>query len=471
MEKIILTKEKLSEIINDCDNKSKMEFYYDAALKNNIIADQYGSLLCLLLMFVRHYHTELFLKKKTDASEFFGLNLFAEGTEYWRFYELLDKTNFIILMCKIHKENIPDKPLEEFTEIYSHVSFLYGHYIKFLDVSTNAFKINPNNSICIFLKSLIVELCFINKTPLSYKIALRNYQKQLIEKCTAHELPFDIRIYNSALNEINSYIQHFGEIEQQIEFTPVANNFKETQKFIKEWTEEHDFYLRNCLFLNPLCNFGNFVECSIEDLEDLPTNDKVKNLFNEIVDDFKMCRSIVFSFYKKINGVGKREMCMTYSYLYSIFDKLAYLFKIAFNLKMNDDHIDFTKEHLFNAPVNGTKIKFGDIKNNNISPLYTIMKKTREKQKITNALQTGTFKHNELRNAINHKSIYVVSEQKLKTNSSMLLRLARDAILYSYMLLHSCSAKDFEKNTAIHHTYFSIIMKANFENNQELEKK
>lgn len=463
MDKIKLSKEKLLEILKKSDDADTMEFYYNAALADKIEATEYGALLALLLMLVRYYNKKIFVDKHPEPLAFFGLNSFSEDSEYWKYKELLNKTSFIVLMCKIHNEKIPDKPLEEFAEMYSQALFSFGNYLAFLSISQNALRINKNNALCNFLKACIVELCYINKTPPQYKIALINYQKSLLEKCKPDELPLETHIYETAVNKVNSMISP-GEFDtSKLRLTPVLESFEKTVAVIPEWTEEHDFYLRNNLFLNPLSNFDHFVECAWEDLEELPVREKIKNLFNEIVSDYKLCRGLTFSYYKSQNGVKKREMCMVYSYAYSLFDKLAYLLKIAFNLKMDEQQIGFTKEHLFEADIVGTTLKFKDIKNNNIIPLFLIAKKARSKQKITNALQTGTFEHNELRNTINHKSILYVKDSKLQRNSSMLLELARDAILYTYMLLHSCSKNDYNNATAIKTTYLAILADINKE--------
>ena len=89
------------------------------------------------------------------------------------------------------------------------------------------------------------------------------------------------------------------------------------------------------------------------------------------------------------------------------------------------------------------------------------MKDVRSKQKITNALQVGTMEHNELRNAIDHKSIFLVEEGKLKRNTSFLLENVRNAILYTFMLLHGYSEnKDYETPSTISTTFFRAIIKS-----------
>ena len=73
-----------------------------------------------------------------------------------------------------------------------------------------------------------------------------------------------------------------------------------------EWTEEHDFYLRHRLFLNPLCNSYLFFEDSVEDLEELQIEKKFKDIFNEKIEEFKLCRKFTFECSKHTNEEIKR---------------------------------------------------------------------------------------------------------------------------------------------------------------------
>jgi len=124
----------------------------------------------------------------------------------------------------------------------------------------------------------------------------------------------------------------------------------------------------------------------------------------------------------------------------------------------------YTKGGLFDAKIKGTDIKFGEIKNINIVSLYLIMKEVRTKQNITNALQIGTWEHNELRNAIDHKSIALVEEGKLKRNAAVLLKHARNSILYTFMLLHGYSKNsNYCAATTISTAFFRAILKTSQE--------
>ena len=94
------------------------------------------------------------------------------------------------------------------------------------------------------------------------------------------------------------------------------------------------------------------------------------------------------------------------------------------------------------------------------------MKEVRTKQNIKNSLQVGTFEHNELRNAIDHKSLCFVKEDKLKRNTDMLLELARDAILYSFMLLHSWSENmNYDAPSATATTFLRVVLSGQQESN------
>lgn len=465
MGRIKLTKEKLTEILRDLDNPDKMEEYYDAALNDEFEAEHYMELVALLLMLVRHYHVKLFVNKQVSPLEFFGIQAYNEEDDYWKFYELLKRTNFEIALCLINEENIPVVPLIEFSEIQAYTNFCYCNYFASLKCCQNALFREKNNSLCNFLKASILDLCYINKTSNSYKIKLANYQKILIDKSQPFDITLDNNICLNVAADIEERIKLLGPNERQLHFTPILDNLEKTKELIPEWTEEHDFYLKNNLFLNPLSNFGKFAECSCEDLEELPVSLEIRSLFDEIVNDYKLCRSITYAYYNCINNVGKREMSMTYSYTYSIFDKIAFLLKKAFDLDIDEDNVSFTKRGLFDVKIKGTEIKFSDIKNANIPSLYFIMREVRTKQKITNVVQVGTMEHNELRNNIDHKSIFLVDDSKLKRNADYLLEHARNVILYTFMLLHNYSEnKDYETPSAISTAFFRAIISTSNEN-------
>ncbi len=63
MNRIKLTKEKLLEILESSNNKETIEFYYEAALNDNVEADQYLSLIVFLFILVKYYYKELFIKR------------------------------------------------------------------------------------------------------------------------------------------------------------------------------------------------------------------------------------------------------------------------------------------------------------------------------------------------------------------------------------------------------------------------
>lgn len=471
MERIKLTKEKLQEILKEMHDEERMEYYYDLALNDRFEADQHLALLGLATMLVHHYHNKLFVNRRVEFTDFLGLNSFNEQSEYWRFKELLEKTNHIIALCLINNEKVPENVLIEFTEIQAYTYFCIGDYFNFLSISKNALTRDENNSVCNFLKSSIVEICYINKTSVRYKIALANYQKGLIDKCNPLKVGMSSEIYKNVCDEINARIDLLNIHEREVKFTPVSKELEETKKLIPEWTELHDFYLKNHLFLNPLSNFGKFAEASIEDFEELPLEQNMKDLFSEIVEDYNLCRGVLFSFYNGIDNVGKREMSMAYSYAYSIFDKIAFLLTKVYNLNIDEDNTGFAKNSLFDVKIKGADISFGKIKNVNIIPLYRIMKEVRAKQKIKNALQIGTLQHNELRNTIEHKSIALVEEDKLKYNSLCLLQRTRNVILHTFMLLHGYSKEmDYNMATATSTSFLKAILKDSNCNVQKVEE-
>ncbi len=458
MDKIKLTKEKLLEILEKYDDKETIDFYYKAAMDDLIETDQYLSIITLLFMLVRYYHEELFVKNRVNIIDFFGMKIFNKSSEYWKYNELLKKTNLMIAKALINNEKIPDQQLIEFNDTYSLYLFCIGDYLRCLKNINNSLFRDKNNWLSNFIKASLIELCYINIITPDYKIALLNYQKDLIDKCSDVNPRFDISIYKKVLESINRRIDLLNIEEKNIKLTPIMDSFEKTKEVINEWTEENDFYLRNNLFLNPLNLFGNFYEASFEIFEDLDMDDKNKELFNEIIEDYKMCRNAMFSYYKNADNIDKRKMSMVYSYLYSIFDKIAYLLKHTYNLDIKENKIYFTNDGLFDRNFKGPDIKFKELSNFTVLPLYLIMKDVRGANKIDNALTVGTFEHNELRNTIDHKSIYLVNEDKLKRNALILLEKTRNVILYTFMLLYSqLNNENYDGITTIYTTLFYAL--------------
>lgn len=454
MQTIRLSKEKMIEILQDEEN---MQIYYDAAINDKVEAQNRCEIVLFLILLVRFYYKKLFVDSSFDLIDFFGMEKFNLDSEYWKFYELLRKTNLEIGLCVIHGEQIDDEILIGFCEIQAYTYFCFGNYISCLDVCKNALNKDNKNSVCNFIKALIIELCLINKTPPTYKIALTNYQKSLLDKCKATELNFGQDIFYEISKEIENRVNSLGAVSCNLMFTPVLEDFSKTKIYLSNWTEENQFYLCNNLFLNPLINFDRFAEASFEEFEDLPIHDDLKEYFISIVDDYKMCRGIAFLYYKSINNIGKREMSMAYSYVYSIFDKIAFLIAKVFGIDV-EKKVDFSEGNLFCKGIYSTKQLFKNVKNNNIIPLYLIMKEVREKNNIKNALAIGTFEHNELRNKIEHKSIVMVDDKILRRNTLHLLYEARNAILHTFMLLHSYSKDAGDMVTAISMTFLNKMI-------------
>ena len=199
MNRIKLTKEKLLEILESSNNKETIEFYYEAALNDNVEADQYLSLIVFLFILVKYYYKELFIKNEVNMIDFFGMKKINESSEYWKYYELLKKTNLMVLYGLINNEKIPDQSLIEFNDIYSLYLLCIGDYLRCLKNINNSLFRDKKNWISNFIKALIIEICYINVINFDYKITLLNYQKELIDKCSYVSPNFDISVYKKVL--------------------------------------------------------------------------------------------------------------------------------------------------------------------------------------------------------------------------------------------------------------------------------
>lgn len=429
MDKIKLSKENFIEIVNGISDKTKMEFYYQSAIEDKIEANTHIELVVFLVTLVRYFYDKLFVSKGINPYLFFNLKEINDNKEYWDYYELLRKTNLEIAYSLINDEITDDNLLVGFSEVQSLFYFISNNYLSCLLTCNNAIYRDNENSLCNFLKASIIEICYINKISQNTKIALLNYQFELLSKCKVDEILFDKQIFNKIFKKVIERRQKLSTSEKEIKLTECFDD--------SVLTNESIFYLNNGLFLNPLNNYGRFLDVVFEDMETLPTSEKNKKMFDEIVEDYKFCRNKLYQYFEE-KSINKREMSSIYSYIYSIFDKIAFVLKKEFDLNIDDDNVGFTQNGLFDCKLNKQNKTFSSLRNNNIVPLHLIMKQVREKKKIyNNALMIGTLEFNELRNTIEHKSLLLVDESKLKRNSIELLSKARDAIIYSFILLYS----------------------------------
>ena len=437
MDKLELTKEKLFEILAQEADDAALDSYYEYAKTGNIVAYERAAIVAFLLILVRYKRRKLLESNNMSLFHFFGVPTY----DYKEYYELLGRTNLEIFNCLTSGESIPSKPLIEFSEDCAFSSFWSGNFFESLRHCENALSRDENSFMCNFIKAAIVEVCLLNKTPESFKIQLLNYQKELIDRCDEKELNFHKGIYEKVLEIANKNFALLKKDYYDIKFRLAPETFEETKELVPEWTEEHDFYLRHRLFLNPLCNFDLYLESSFEELEELKIEKRYQEMFDEIVMEFKLCRALTYAYCKKINNVGKREMCMVFSYAYSILDKIAYLFKCVYDLNIPEDKVYFTKDCLFDRKFVGVDLCFKNVKNINIYPLFCIMENARGKQKSTDAIKARVFDFNTMRNAIEHRTILDVKEDELNAHSIYLMKYIKEAILHSYMLLHSFSGE------------------------------
>ena len=428
MGKILLTKDLLNEIFSKRDDDETMEYYFQKILdlEAEIEAYQYGAFVALMLCLLDYKQRQLFEGKDHNFYDFFGLENFNVSSPYWQYHQMLVKTRMYIAYGLLNNENLPDKELAEFSERHASFCFQIGAYLACLSYCQNTLARDPNNAFCNFIKASIIELCLIIKTPQTYKIALLNYQKALLDKCDLSKIGLAQRLVDGIANEINTRHSVLSATEKTISLTLISPE--------QRLTPEFEFYFFHQLLLNPLAEFDKFAVAGIEDFEPLNIGTENQNLFNSIVDDYKLCRLKTFLYYEEI--IDKRDMCASYSYAYSIFDKIAFLIKKVLNLEIPDDKVYFNQT-LFDAKIAGTNQTFGKLKNNTIVPLYLLMKAVREKNRIKTGLDNGTYEHNETRNAIDHKSIVLVEDDVLKRNSTLLLNNVRNAILYTAFLLHN----------------------------------
>lgn len=463
---IKLTDETLLSLATNLNNDEIMTHYYELAVNNKITSDKPDSLVKFYFALFGYFENKLFCKKSIDPLDFFGMKKHDENSDYVKYLYLLDRMNYEILININNDIFIPPHILEEFYGKYAHALYIFGYYYKCLEFCQKALDINSHSSLSTFLKSSVIEICYINKHDYITNAALFNYQKQLINICDPSKVRVSKEIFNEVHDIIISRTESMAPLFQAINFVRAKNTFKETQKVQHNWTREKDFYLRNKLFLNPLNMFDNFTAASNEEFPDFDISNNNKKYCKSLIDDYNMCRHKLYSFYRQPSRYSKNEISMLYSYIYSIFDKLAFLLKKIYNLDIDDGKVEF-KSFLFDKKLKNTNIKFKEITNDNIWPLFLIMQEVKENRKLT-ILRSSTYGHNKLRNKIEHRSVSLTEKDELKDKSLHLLKLSRDAILHAFALIETCPKKYAVDKATMMGTTFQWAGKRIFDKAQKL---
>ena len=265
---------------------------------------------------------------------------------------------------------------------------------------------------------------------------------------------------------VNGLIQKSKEIPVELSsqteyiFGPAPKNDTRIYKALEILEgEEKDFYLRNNLFLNPLNIFDLFLSAQNEEFDELLLDESSKQYFSEIVDDYKVCRKNLFQ-YHQCSLSDKRTMAMVYSYTYTIFDKIAFLIKNVYDLNIGERF--YFNGDFFRHKLKINDVCLGKIKNDNILPLYLLASDVNDTQDENNrnkVISIESLKLRLTRNQIEHRSLALVDIEVLKRNALILLKNARNTILHTFMLIHSCPIdKSKDKITTIGTTYYQAVL-------------
>ena len=462
MERKNVTREFLSKInealINN--NSKKLDDIYNLLLQDKLIFPSH-EIFVYLLNILLEYKWREFTNKHYDAlfymklSNYITHNKEQETIELWHLFKLID---FEIALSIIEEDDpVPEDIKVHVVELYSLYFLLCFRHIKCIEKSADGLARDSANPTLNFFRASLLDLCFIVKHNSDYKLALENYRKTMIKNINSfNDVKFDNNIVSIVLSQSNKAKQPFplSKICTFIEATPDNYDYG-VENY--GWSEEKEYYLKNKLFLNPLNSYGNFYECSFEEFLPLDLEQRHLEFFDAIIDDYKICRKKVFEFEIK-KTVSKREMCSFYCFMYSIYDKVAYLLKKVYNINVKEDKISFVQNNLFDKEYNNKDKKFYEMNNPMLIPLYFEMLSVRNKNKF-GGIHVGTFELNEFRNNIEHKST-LFYEPSLERNTKVLIKGVRDLIIYTYLLLSSAKANlETDKMIALNTAYVSALKK------------
>lgn len=457
MDKYLISKAGLIELLNRND-KNELEEIYNLCLEDKVKAHNHQEIVALLMIILK-FKWEDFTKKHTNIDFYLKLKNFKTNNNVFDLYRLFRRINFEIALTIIEENDpIEEKVKVEFLEIYSTFLFMFFTHLKCIDICNCALVRDPKNSTINLYKASLLDLALIVKNNTTYSYGINLLRQEMLNNVDIKKVNFDKDISQRILTDNLISVNEPYLREKILGFYLIPENIMQTELGKKYWSTELDYYLKNVLFLNPLNNFGRYAQSSLEELQPIPLSEKNQKMFNSIIDDYKFCRRKIFE-YDSLGTLSKREMCSTYCFLYSIFDKIAFLLKSVYIINIKEDIVDFTQGNLFDRKYKNSDKNFYEIANPAIIPIYLESVEGRSKNNLK-GLDPGTFELNEFRNVLEHKSTCLIDESMLKRNSKILIRKIRDLILETHILLQSADTNINSDDIVLCGTAYAKAIKA-----------
>jgi len=428
--KILLAKEKLLELIKNKDVPDIMEEYYSACVNGEIEAYEREALVLALCLVLQYKNNQMFLPVKS-ADLFNPRKLCFD--KFYELYVLFERTKFEIMMCMgANSQKISKSFIVNFLRLKAEFHLKTWDYFRCLATCNLILNEDNNDASAKFTKAMLVNLCTIVHGDDKYLKKLQLYKTTLMYAGDYNNIIFDPRLKQTVC-KANPQVFVDQKTFEEFSLFCVPKDFHKTESGKNIWSEENEFYLREHLFLNPLNDFGEFFECSIEELKPLPLNSKQNELFQSLVDDYKYARKKYYE-YKTQKSSEKRELCSAFCYLYTIFDKMAYLIKDIYNINLEKKNIYFNAD-LFNTKEATKKYALLDIKNPAVTALFYLCCSLHpiNPDKI-NKLYVAPFEIADMRNTLEHRATSDADENALTLRMMILLDYARRLIFYSYFL-------------------------------------
>lgn len=428
--KVLLTKDKIMELIANRNNSELMEDYYNACVNGEIEAYEREAIVVVLLLVLEYKNKQMFLPVKT-ADLFDPRKLCFD--EFYELYLLFERTKFEMIQCFAANSKKITKPVRiNFLHQKAEFHLKTWDYFRCLASCNLILNEDSSDASAKFTKATLVKLCTIVHGDDKYLKKLQLYKTTLIYGSDYNIINFDPRL-KRAVCKANPQVFVDRKTFEEFSLFCVPKDFHKTESGKNIWSEEQEFYLREHLFLNPLNDFGEFYECAMEELEPLPLNSKQNKWFQSIVDDYKYSRRKYYE-YKTQKTSEKRELCTAFCYLYTIFDKMAYLIKDIYDINLEEKNIYFHAD-LFNTKDVTKKYALLDIKNPAVTALFYLRCSLHPiKPDKTNNLYVAPFEIADMRNILEHRSTSEAEDNTLTSRMMILLDYARKLIFHSYFL-------------------------------------
>ena len=447
-----ISNENFEEITTTMTDILSVNEYYKNA-KNETIEFASYSIAFLFLMRIYSLKKELQgTKLSYSITDFLQEKTIKPEGDFYQLYEpLFIAESFYPEIEAGDKDTLKEAIVVMYLGIAEYLLITY-RYLECLEYIRDILKFDSKNQTALFFRGLCSEMLLQFNYNLQQKTI--TLLCDIFQSINPNDVHFDKNI-------VNAKLAHYKKIdisclkEAGLVFT------KATKKILAEipfWNDEKTYYLTNVLLLNPLIEVDCFVECINESILPTGVSQEISDLFNGIVSDFNFFRQKLY-YYDILPDKNKRELIAAFSFIFSIFDKIAYLLYKYFNLDMNEGKVYL--HSIFDVKLrDDSSIKLIEIKNQYLFSLYHIGREYSKSDLYCNPSNAISKNIKKERNTLLHRSTNLVDDESIYVLTSYLAKVIKRSIIYTNLILYM---EELRKQLNL--SYTDLIFYDNFYSN------